>query len=78
MEKPGAVSALYPTPTTLVGALVDGNPNFITIAHIGIMTGRKTDKAALFDVFYGQLERAAGGLGDLFEIDPRPHGIDSI
>jgi flavin reductase (DIM6/NTAB) family NADH-FMN oxidoreductase RutF len=37
-EKLGAVNALYPTPTTLVGAMVNGKPNFITIAHIGIMT----------------------------------------
>ena len=37
-EKLGAVNSLYPTPTTLVGATVNGNPNFITIAHIDIMT----------------------------------------
>lgn len=102
MEQLGPVNALYPTPTTLVGALVNGKPNFITIAHIGIMTlnhislgihkshytnagiketqvfsvclpsenlmvetdycgimtGKKTDKAAIFDVFYGELEKA--------------------
>jgi len=101
-EKLGPMNALYPTPTTLVGALVGGKPNFITIAHIGIMThthislgmgkihytnagikenktfsvclpsedlvvetdycgimtGKKTDKAALFDVFYGELKTA--------------------
>ena len=101
-EKLGAVNALYPTPTTLVGATVDGKPNFITIAHIGIMTrsyislgmgkthytnagikenmtfsvclpsenlvvetdycgimtGKNTDKAVLFDVFYGELKTA--------------------
>ena len=101
-EKIGAINALYPTPTTLVGAIVNGKPNFITIAHIGIMThncislgmgkghytnsgirenktfsvclpsenlvvetdycgimtGRKTDKATLFDVFYGELKTA--------------------
>jgi hypothetical protein len=34
-EKLGAVNALYPTPTTLVRATVNGKPNFITIAHIG-------------------------------------------
>ena len=33
----GPVNVLYPTPTTLVGALVNGVPNFITIAHIGIL-----------------------------------------
>ena len=102
MQRLGSVNALYPTPTTLVGALVNGKPNFITIAHIGIMTldhislgihkshytntgikengvfsvclpsedlmvetdycgimtGKKTDKAAIFDVFYGDLEKA--------------------
>ena len=100
--KLGTVNVLYPTPTVLVGAMVNGRPNFITIAHIGIMThnhislgmgkshytntgirenkafsvclpseklvietdycgimsGKKTDKAALFDAFYGELETA--------------------
>ncbi len=32
------LNALYPTPTVLAGALVEGRPNFIAIAHIGIMT----------------------------------------
>jgi flavin reductase (DIM6/NTAB) family NADH-FMN oxidoreductase RutF len=105
MKKLGVVNALYPMPTTLVGATVSGRPNFITIAHVGIMnhgkpqfislgiskthytnkgiidnknfsvcipsedlvvktdycgimTGKKTDKAALFKVFYGELETA--------------------
>jgi flavin reductase (DIM6/NTAB) family NADH-FMN oxidoreductase RutF len=33
----GAKNCLYPMPTTLVGALVNGKPNYITIAHVGIM-----------------------------------------
>ena len=33
----GAKNCLYPLPTTLVGALVDGKPNYITIAHVGII-----------------------------------------
>jgi len=33
----GARNCLYPLPTVLVGALVKGRPNFITIAHVGIM-----------------------------------------
>jgi flavin reductase (DIM6/NTAB) family NADH-FMN oxidoreductase RutF len=92
-------------PTTLVGATVNGKPNFLAVAHVGIlnhgtpqylsiglakvhytnggihengtfsiclpsedlmvetdycgiMTGKKTDKAALFDVFYGALKTA--------------------
>lgn len=33
----GPVNALYPSLTTIVGAVVDGKPNFLTIAHVGIM-----------------------------------------
>ena len=33
----GDKNCLYPLPTTLVGALVSGKPNYITIAHVGIM-----------------------------------------
>ena len=33
----GARNCLYPLPTTLVGALVHGKPNYSTIAHVGIM-----------------------------------------
>lgn len=98
----GPRNCLYPLPTTLVGATVNGKPNFITIAHVGIVTpgsvslgmgkthytnagirenqvfsvnipsedllektdccglvsGRDTDKASLFNVFYGELEKA--------------------
>ena len=44
--KLGGVNALYPTPTTLIGAHVNGKPNFITIAHIGILNyGRHADGA---------------------------------
>ena len=99
------INALYPTPTVLVGAVVTGRANFITIAHIGIVnharpflislslgknhhtnagikdnkvfsvnipsenlvaetdyvglvTGKKVDKSALFELFYGQLQHA--------------------
>lgn len=100
MNPIGPVNALYPMPTTLVGVTVDSKPNFLAVAHVGIMnhgtpqylsvglnkahysnrgihenktfsiclpsealiketdycgimTGKKTDKAALFDVFWG-------------------------
>lgn len=33
----GALNCLYPMPTVLVGANVDGKPNYIAIAHVGIM-----------------------------------------
>ena len=82
----GARNCLYPMPVTLVGANVNGKPNFITIAHVGIMdfshvclsmgkihytnagiketdycgliSGRKADKGALFNTFYGKLKSA--------------------
>jgi len=101
-KKLGAGTALYPMPVTLVGATVNGKPNYLTIAHVGIMdharvslsmgkshytndgirengtfsvniaperlvketdycglvSGRKADKARLFDTFYGELETA--------------------
>ena len=36
-QKLDGINVLYPTPTVLVGAMVAGKPNFITIAHIGIV-----------------------------------------
>jgi flavin reductase (DIM6/NTAB) family NADH-FMN oxidoreductase RutF len=38
--KLGGRTALYPMPVTLVGAMVNGKPNYITIAHVGIMDMR--------------------------------------
>lgn len=36
-DKIGSMNALYPMPVVVVGALVKGKPNFITIAHVGIL-----------------------------------------
>jgi flavin reductase (DIM6/NTAB) family NADH-FMN oxidoreductase RutF len=33
----GPVNALYPSLTTIVGAVVDGRPNFLAVAHVGNM-----------------------------------------
>lgn len=33
----GVKNCLYPLPTVLVGAMINGKPNFLAIAHIGIM-----------------------------------------
>lgn len=33
----GPVNALYPSLTTIVGAVVKGRPNFLAVAHVGIM-----------------------------------------
>lgn len=38
----GAVNALYPSLTTIVGTQVNGKPNWLTIAHVGIMNHAKT------------------------------------
>ncbi len=37
MKPIGKVNALYPSLTTIVGATVNGKPNFLAIAHVGIM-----------------------------------------
>ena len=37
MQPIGPVNALYPMPTTLVGAMVNGKPNFLAVAHVGIL-----------------------------------------
>lgn len=101
----GAMNRLYPMPMTLVGANVGGKPNFLAVAHVGIMntgkpqyisvglnrkhytnegirdnktfsvnipsedlvvatdycgivSGRDTDKSAVFETFYGELKTA--------------------
>lgn len=104
-KKPiGAKTFLYPMPTIIVGARVNGRPNFLTVAYCGIaqhsppmimitlgkshftnagiresgtfsvnipsadmvkitdyagmVSGKSTDKSALFTAFYGRLETA--------------------
>jgi len=37
MKNLGPVNALYPSLTTIVGAVVEGKPNFLAVAHVGIM-----------------------------------------
>lgn len=33
----GSMLALYPTPATVVGAMVDGKPNWLQVAHVGVI-----------------------------------------
>lgn len=33
----GSILALYPTPLTVVGAMVNGRPNWVLVGHVGIM-----------------------------------------
>ena len=37
MKSIGPINALYPMPTTLVGVTVNGKPNFLAVAHVGIL-----------------------------------------
>ncbi len=119
MNRIGPFNALYPMPTTLVGTMVNGKPNFLAVAHVGIlthhhlsvglgkihysnqgiienetfsiclptqnqmvetdycgiMTGKKTDKAALFDVFYGDLKTAPMIREFLINMELRLHEV---
>ena len=101
----GVVNGLYPSLTTIIGAVVQGKPNFLTIAHVGILnhgipqylsfginkahytnqgiiehkefsvnipsealvvetdymglvSGKNSDKSAVFDLHYGSLAHA--------------------
>ncbi len=98
----GTQNCLYPMPLVLIGANINGKPNYIAIAHVGIMdfftisvsigktyytntgirenntfsvnipsvemlreveycgvtSGKTTDKAKLFENFYGKLQTA--------------------
>ena len=33
----GNALALYPTPLVVVGAMVDGKPNYVLVGHLGII-----------------------------------------
>ena len=41
----GAVNGLYPSLTTIVGCVVNGKPNWMTVAHVGILNHATGDKA---------------------------------
>jgi flavin reductase (DIM6/NTAB) family NADH-FMN oxidoreductase RutF len=40
-KKLGVINCLYPMPVTLVGTMIKGRANFMTIAHVGIMNYAK-------------------------------------
>ena len=52
----GPKNSLYPLPTTLVGMHVDGKPNYVAIAHVGVMALHCRPG---FPVGVGQYEQAA-------------------
>jgi flavin reductase (DIM6/NTAB) family NADH-FMN oxidoreductase RutF len=37
LQAVGKVNGLYPSLTTIVGSVVEGRPNWMTVAHVGIM-----------------------------------------
>ena len=38
MNSIGPINAPYPMPTAVVGATVNGKPNFLSIANVGILS----------------------------------------
>ena len=36
-KKAWSLNCLYPMPTVIIGANVNGKPNYITMAHVGII-----------------------------------------
>ena len=62
----GPVNALYPTPTTLVGTIVNGGPNFLAVAHVGILTHQYLSiglgKIHYSSVRYGKQEVLVSGV----------------
>ena len=60
-KKLDGINVLYPTPTTIVGAMVDGRPNFLTIAHIGIVNHAKP---FLISVSLGKVHYTNAGINE--------------
>ena len=50
----GSVIGLYPTPVVIVGAMVDDKPNWVLVAHLGIM-GHDHLMMSLSDTHYTNL-----------------------
>ena len=49
----GSVLALYPTPLVVVGAMVDGKPNWTLVGHLGII-GHDRVMVSMAAPHYGQ------------------------
>ena len=58
-KKLDGINVLYPTPTTIVGAMVDAKPNFLTIAHIGIVNHAKPH---LISISLGKMHYTNAGI----------------
>ncbi len=55
----GARNLLYPMPTVIVGAMVDGKPNFTTVAHVGILN---SSTPFLLSISMGKMHHSTRGI----------------
>ncbi len=58
----GSMLALYPLPATLVGAMVDGKPTWLEVAHVGIIGHDRIMVSSMKSHFTNQGIRATGAL----------------
>lgn len=58
----GSMLALYPLPATLVGAMVDGKPTWLEVAHVGIIGHDRILVSSMKNHFTNQGIREAGVL----------------
>ena len=52
----GAQLALYPSPVLIIGAMVDGKPNWTLVAHAGVHVGGDGAVAVATQVVHGVVE----------------------
>ncbi|MBN1285554.1 MAG: flavin reductase family protein [Anaerolineae bacterium] len=67
----GAKNCLFPIPTTLVGALVNGKPNYLTVAYVGIVDND------VISVSLGKKQYTAVGIKEhgVFSVNIPPAGL---
>ena len=58
----GSLLALYPTPACVVGAMVDGKPNWLQVAHVGIIGHDRILVSSMKNHYTNQGIREAGVL----------------
>lgn len=56
----GSVLALYPMPVTIVGAMVEGKPNWLQVAHVGIIGHDRVTISCAKNHYTNQGIRATG------------------
>lgn len=71
----GPVNLLYPMPTTIVGTLVDGKPNFATVAHVGILNSASPH---LISISLGKLHHTTLGIQQNSEFSVNLPSVDML